>query len=172
MNPEIDFVPPPEPAHPPPAETDDGVRARIVEAFEESTMLSDSVMAVFKGDSGEWLISYTSGSKVFRCIAVPKDDGFEFIPSEIPRLPPFAGGGLLMPESSTVAELMGIEIQKALGDVPTPESCEQVIAMTTAARDFLSAQQMGQHRWPTPLENIQKLAEVFGAGARDEDPFP
>lgn len=112
-------------------------------------------------------------------------------PADIAAFPPFdgtpshasppdghayqVGGGLELPEApASIAELMGEEIRSAVGSPLTPERCEAVVELATAARAFLLAQhkaRFGQSANST-MENLARLQDIFGQGADDNDPSP
>jgi hypothetical protein len=149
-------------------------KQRVRAAFEgdENPLLYDEVTDVyFKHE--QWWVEYKNGAGLFLCPVSETDGGFEFIHSirlDIPEYEPPdepAFGGLLLPEQQTpdIATLMGEEVQRALGGVPTVESCERAGALLTAARDFLQAMRgnyVPEHQ--REAQNLVKLAQMFGTG--------
>lgn len=153
----------------------------VREAFEESPYLFDEILDVSfnPGLPGEYHLKVKNGAAIQYWSAVRSVTGeWAFLDEEA-----FARksmqydeadlgfmGGLLPPP---LAKQMGDVIHQALGESPTPESCEKAIKLATAAQAFLSEMRVPYFsEYSRQRENLQALADQIGIIRDDDDSVP
>lgn len=151
----------------------DGVDAQVLwmSALDEAAVARFKVGEVYEGISEEDLYLTPDDVKRGLLYGEKPDEALKRVASEI-------GGGLSggliyeEPETFSLAQMMGAVITEALGENPTPESCEDALALTVAARDFLTAMRVRRFAPSPAAENLKRLAEEMGIVREDEDGPP